>query len=140
MYIRNLEEFVTFAGEPGYAVKLYLSNLSEADIRYLRSLYRRRDTYRCAANLLRLRNDDVSTLNISNTSDIRVTKVIYHNPATIVFWSDGTKTVVKCDKNDTYDPAKGFYIACAKRLFGNNYAAVGRINKALEMAEVKNER
>lgn len=71
------------------------------------------------------------------TTDIKVTKVIYHNPATIVFWSDSTKTVVKCDKNDTYDQEKGFYIACAKKLFGNNYAAVGRINKALEMAEDK---
>lgn len=69
--------------------------------------------------------------------DIKVTKIIYHNPATIVFWSDGTKTVVKCDKNDTYDPEKGFYIACAKKLFGNNYKAVGRINKALEMAVTK---
>lgn len=71
--------------------------------------------------------------------DLKVTKVIYHNPATIVFWSDGTKTVVKCDKNDTYDPEKGFYIACAKKLFGNNYKAVGRINKALEMAVTKGE-
>lgn len=68
-----------------------------------------------------------------------VTKVIYHNPATIVFWNDGTKTVVKCNKDDTYDQEKGFYIACAKKLFGNNYAAVGRINKALEMAEDKND-
>ena len=71
--------------------------------------------------------------------DIKVTKVIYHNPATIVFWSDGTKTVVKCQEGDTYDPEKGFYIACAKKLFGNNYKAVGRINKALEMAVTKGE-
>ena len=70
-------------------------------------------------------------------NDVKVTKVIYHNPATIVFWSDGTKTVVKCDKNDTYDPEKGFYIACTKKLFGNNYKAVGRMNKALEMAVIK---
>lgn len=68
---------------------------------------------------------------------IKVTKVIYHNPATIVFWSDGTKTVVKCDKNDTYDPEKGFYIACAKKLFGNDYKAGGKINKALAMAVTK---
>lgn len=67
-------------------------------------------------------------------SSIKVTKVIYHNPATIVFWSDGTKTVVKCGKGDTYDKEKGFYIACAKKLFGNDYKAVGRMNKALEMA------
>ena len=66
--------------------------------------------------------------------DIKVEKVIYHNPATIVFWSDGTKTVVKCGKGDTYDKEKGFYIACAKKLFGNDYKAVGRMNKALEMA------
>lgn len=71
----------------------------------------------------------------SNSTDgLKVTKVIYHNPATIVFWSDGTKTVVKCGKGDTYDKEKGFYIACAKKLFGNDYKAVGRMNKALEMA------
>lgn len=68
------------------------------------------------------------------TDELKVTKVIYHNPATIVFWSDGTKTVVKCGKDDTYDKEKGFYIACAKKLFGNDYKAVGRMNKALEMA------
>ena len=71
-------------------------------------------------------------------TDLKVTKVIYHNPATIVFWSDGTKTVVKCGKDDTYDKEKGFYIACTKKLFGNDYKAVGRMNKALEMAEDKN--
>lgn len=70
----------------------------------------------------------------NSTDDLKVTKVIYHNPATIVFWSDGTKTVVKCGKDDTYDKEKGFYIACAKKLFGNDYKAVGRMNKALEMA------
>lgn len=73
------------------------------------------------------------------SNDIKVVKVIYHNPATIVFWSDETKTVVKCDENDTYDPEKGFYIACAKKLFGNNYKAVGRMNKALEMAITKGD-
>ncbi len=89
-------------------------------------------------------NDDLTIPYISlfkrshSTDDLKVTKVIYHNPATIVFWSDGTKTVVKCGKDDTYDKEKGFYIACAKKLFGNDYKAVGRMNKALEMAEDKN--
>ena len=41
------------------------------------------------------------------------------------------------NENDTYDKEKGFYIACAKKLFGNDYKAVGRMNKALEMAEDK---
>ena len=69
--------------------------------------------------------------------ELKVEKVILNNPATIVFWSDGTKTVVKCGENDTYDPEKGFFIACAKKLFGNDYKAVGRMNKALEMAVVQ---
>ena len=33
-----------------------------------------------------------------------ITNVIFNNPATIVFWSDGTKTVVKCDERDEFYP------------------------------------
>lgn len=48
-----------------------------------------------------------------------IDKVIYHDPATIILWKDGTKTVVKCDEHDTYDPEKGLYIAIMKKLCGN---------------------
>ncbi len=37
-----------------------------------------------------------------------IAKVIYNPPATIILWSDKTKTVVKCCENDIYDPEKGF--------------------------------
>ena len=73
-------------------------------------------------------------LSPSTMSETKVKKVIYNKPATIVFWSDGTKTVVVCDKKDKYDPEKGFYIACAKKLFGNDYKAGGIMNKALDLA------
>ncbi len=69
--------------------------------------------------------------------DIKVKKVIFNKPATIIFWSDNTKTVVVCGKDDTYDKEKGFFIACAKKLFGNDYKAVGRMNKALEKAIIQ---
>lgn len=49
-----------------------------------------------------------------------ITKVIFNNPATIVFWRDGTKTVVKCNPGDVFDPEKGLAMACTKKLFGNN--------------------
>lgn len=49
-----------------------------------------------------------------------VKKIIFNAPATIVFWYDGTKTVVKCGPHDIYDPEKGFAIAFMKRFFGNN--------------------
>lgn len=53
--------------------------------------------------------------------DIRaVKKVIFNDPATIVFWSDDTKTVVKCSFNDIYDPEKGMAMAFVKKMFGND--------------------
>lgn len=48
-----------------------------------------------------------------------IKKVIFNAPATIVFWSDGTKTVVKCGENDEFDPEKGLAMAIAKRALGN---------------------
>jgi hypothetical protein len=50
---------------------------------------------------------------------VRIKKVIFNNPATIVFWADGTKTVVKCGKEDTFDPEKGLAMAISKYFFNN---------------------
>lgn len=52
--------------------------------------------------------------------DYYITKVIFNDPATIVFWSDGTKTVVKCCKDDTFDKEKGLAMAVCKKVTGNN--------------------
>ena len=49
----------------------------------------------------------------------QIKDVIYNNPATIVFWMDGTKTVVKCGDYDIYDPEKGLAMAIAKKTLGN---------------------
>lgn len=49
----------------------------------------------------------------------RIKDVKFSGPATIVFWTDGTKTVVKCRKGDKFDPEKGIAMACAKKLLGN---------------------
>ena len=48
-----------------------------------------------------------------------ITKVIYSYPATVVFWSDGDKTVVKCD-GDVFDEEKGLAMAIAKKFMGTN--------------------
>jgi hypothetical protein len=45
--------------------------------------------------------------------------VIFSGPATVVKWKDGTKTVVKCAKNDNFDPEKGLAMAIAKKALGN---------------------
>lgn len=48
----------------------------------------------------------------------KIKDVIYNRPATIVFWEDGTKTVVKC-KNEKFDPEKGLAMAFSKKILGN---------------------
>lgn len=57
--------------------------------------------------------------NLKNTFLGMITKVIFNDPATIVFWNDGSKTIVKCNPEDKFDPEKGLAMACMKKLFGN---------------------
>ena len=54
------------------------------------------------------------------TSLVHIKDVIFNNPATIVFWSDGTKTVCTCSEADTYDPEKGLALCCMKKLLYKN--------------------
>ena len=60
-------------------------------------------------------------------TDIRscIKKVKFNPPATIVFWTDNTKTVVKC-KGEDYDPEKGLAMCICKKVLGNkgNYCEV----------------
>lgn len=59
--------------------------------------------------------------------DIRrhIRNVKFNPPATIVFWTDNTKTVVKC-KGEDYDPEKGLAMCICKKVLGDkgNYYEV----------------
>ena len=52
--------------------------------------------------------------------------VIFSGRATIIFWEDNTKTVVKCDKEDVYDPHTGLAEAIAKKALGDDYRRLFR--------------
>lgn len=60
---------------------------------------------------------------------IHPTRVIFNNPATVVFWNDGTKTVVKCSEHDTFTKEGGFAAALAKKMY-----KTGGIKKILKGA------
>ena len=65
--------------------------------------------------------------NTTNTTKLpEIKDVIFNEPATIVMWSDGTKTVVKCQEDEGYDPEKGLAMAISKKVLGNkgNYYEV----------------
>lgn len=44
---------------------------------------------------------------------------IFNDPATICYWTDGTKTVVKCQEGDTYSPEAGLALCYMKKILGN---------------------
>ena len=69
-------------------------------------------------NYVTTTNAVVNTIRTAQTVIPKIKDVIYNDPATIVFWEDGTKTVVKC-KNEKFDPEKGLAMAFSKKMLGN---------------------
>ena len=69
-----------------------------------------------------------------------IERVIFHEPATIVFWSDNTKTVVKCMEGELFDEEKGIAMAFMKKLYGTGYMRKIRrhIPSRISVEEVKN--
>ena len=60
-----------------------------------------------------------------------IKNVIFNPPATIVFWEDGTKTVVKCE-NEEFDPEKGMAMAISKKMLGNKGNYFNEFKKWIE--------
>lgn len=54
------------------------------------------------------------------TKKLEIDRVIINPPATIIKWRDKTKTVVKCQDKEPYDPEKGIALCFVKKLYGNN--------------------
>lgn len=63
---------------------------------------------------------------------LRIEDVKFNGPATIVFWSDGTKTIVKCGEDDVLDREKGLAMAICKKVMGNKGNYYNEFKKWLE--------
>lgn len=63
----------------------------------------------------------VKLLSVDLVKHPDIKDVIFNDPATIVFWKDGTKTVVKATEEE-YDPEKGLAMAIAKKRYGNKWS------------------
>ena len=85
-----------------------------------------RNTYRNILN---------STYGIGSLRIPEIKNVIFNDPATIVFWEDGTKTVVKCQDGDEFDPEKGLAMAIAKKAYGNKGNYCNKMKKWLPKEE-----
>lgn len=69
-----------------------------------------------------------------------IKKVIFNDPATIVLWKNGEKTVVKVQGDDEYDPEKGMAMAIAKHFMGDNYHYYDIFKKWVPYEAVKVEK
>ena len=74
-----------------------------------------------------------------NNKSVFLKKVIYNDPATIAFWSDGTKTIVKAQPGDTFDPENGLAIVIANKACGNTGNYYNGFKKWLPKEPVGNE-
>lgn len=51
----------------------------------------------------------------------KIKEVKFSNPATIVWFEDGDKVVVKANKGDRFDGEKGLAMALCKKVYGSDY-------------------
>ena len=85
-------------------------------------------------------NKSEKTDNFDPKMAAAIKQVIFNDPATIVVWFDDVKTVVKCQKGDTFDKEKGLAMAICKRLYGNESNFNNLIKKWTEPKMKKEER
>lgn len=51
--------------------------------------------------------------------EVYIKEVIYSNPATVILWSDGSKTTCKTADGDMYNPEYGLLLCVLKKVIGN---------------------
>lgn len=73
-------------------------------------------------------------LSAFNKSNVEISKIVFNGPATIVWFNDGTKTIVKKTEDDADDREKAILLALTKKLLGNSTA---NLRKYLKDAESK---
>lgn len=74
------------------------------------------------------RIDSISKAYESIVRALAIDHIFYDDIATVVFWKDGTKTIVKCPEGTPYDEYTAFCVAVTKKFYGTN-SAIKRVIK-----------
>lgn len=93
----------------------------------------------CATTVAQTSEEFAATIKAHTCRDLcfnlsKPIKVIFSDPATIVFWADGTKTVVKAH-DEKFDLEKGLAMAIAKKAFGNKGSYFNEFKKWIKKGE-----
>jgi len=106
MLNKNIEDFINLSVKSG---NFYLNSAS-ADL----------------GNGIITANIYIDMKSVGNKNSTPIEKVIFNKPATVVYWEDGSRTVVKLGAGEKWDKEKGLGMAISKKFFGNkgNYNEV----------------
>ena len=66
-------------------------------------------------------------------------KIVFQGKTTIVFWSDNTKTMVRCGDLDVYDREAAVAFAVAHKLFGSKSKFKKFVSDGFEAMSVEEE-
>lgn len=61
--------------------------------------------------------------------NIKIKRIIFNPPATVIFWGDDTKTVVKCAEDDEFNPEIGVAMCYMKKIYGSRHAFSKMVEK-----------
>lgn len=114
--ILEIDVELSYDVEPNEIVLRLKPHVSEA----VASMYPRFtvDSGENGKSMMQLRYSEEMMKKITINKPELIKDVIFNDPATIVFWNDGTKTVVKAEDED-FDPEKGLAMAISKKFLGN---------------------
>ena len=61
--------------------------------------------------------------------NIKIKRIIFNPPATVIIWGDNTKTVVKCSEDDEFNPEIGVAMCYMKKIYGSRHAFSKMVEK-----------
>lgn len=70
-----------------------------------------------------------------NSSFYTPRKIIFNDPVSVVFWQDGTKTIVRRTKGEKFNKYTAFTAALAKKIFGNNTRVNAIVKSGIDQKE-----
>lgn len=112
-------DFCRDALEPAVVTGTLFDRMLFGDISDFRSYFNSTQWELDLNNHLQCRYDKYFRQPIMTGCPAFIKDVIFNDPATIVFWSDGDKTVVKAT-DEEFDKEKGLAMAITKKLYGLN--------------------
>lgn len=64
--------------------------------------------------------------------NLKIKKIIFNPPATVIIWGDDTKTVVKCSEDDKFNPEIGVAMCYMKKIYGSRHAFSKKVESYIE--------